>query len=127
MRITCDHHGHAKASTSVSKKTDCKWVVHIEEMEEDGSKVSVVTNVKLDHNHTCKSAHSSQDPQQRFEKVQALGKTLAEAAQNSPDDYEVICSALERLEQVVKRQKTTRAPPLGAGDEGCGQNNGEAA
>ena len=119
MRITCDHYGHAKASAKVSKKTGCKWAVHIEEMVEGDSSISIVKSAKLDHNHTCKVDLSNEDSEQRFQKVKTLGQTLAELARDSLQDYEQILPALERVEQVAKRQKAERkqaSPPFNLPD-----------
>ena len=115
MRITCDHYGHAKATAMISKKTGCRWAVHIEEMDENGNKISVVKSAKLDHNHSCKLEAPNEDPEWRFQKVNTIGQTLAELARDSLQDYEQIWPALERLEQVAKRQKTVReqaSPPM---------------
>ena len=120
MRITCDHYGHAKATAKVSKKTGCKWAVHIEEMDENDSKISVVKSAKLDHNHSCKLEASHEDSEWRFQKVNTLGQTLAEIARDSLQGYEQIWPALERLEQVAKRQKAVReqasSPPINLPD-----------
>lgn len=131
MRITCDHHGQAKSSASASKKTGCKWVVHIQEMEEGGNQMSVVTHVKLEHNHTCKSPAVNEDPVQRFEKIQSLGQTLAELARDSPAAYEVVWPAMERVVQVAKRQKMSMrlgsATPTASGSSSTSDRQAQEA
>ena len=133
MRITCDCYGSAKSSVKSSKKTNCKFVVHIKEVQDGSSKVSVVTHVKLEHNHSLQADTSQDTAADRAANVQAkvqeLLPTLAEAAWNSPQSYQLILSSLDSLDHQMKRQKLSPSLPNygAAGSSLSGAASGQAA
>lgn len=115
-RIVCECYGKPPAG-SPSKKTECKWVVWIEEGVKVGDsdvppraqKVSIVTKAVLQHNHSCEPPLT---PDERGTEWRELGERLAQESEYDPEFFKKTQPELKRLKQELNRKRDAAAARL---------------